>query len=135
MFAVFTNTLDTKPSRNAGVMLSTSADCGLLAYRPITEPTQPMEKPNSSSTTKPATAEGRPFPARQPTASAQQIITASEGRPTMTVDTVRPTSTEDRVIGSALNRSITPSDMSVATATATEAEANSVDWANRPDIR
>jgi len=25
--------------------------------------------------------------------------------------------------------------MSVATATATDAEANSVDWANRPDIR
>ena len=53
----------------------------------------------------------------------------------MTVDTVRPTRTEDRVIGSDLNRSITPSDMSVATATATEAEANSVAWANRPDIR
>jgi len=39
------------------------------------------------------------------------------------------------VIGNVLNRSITPSDMSVATATATDAEANSVDWANRPDIR
>jgi len=38
-------------------------------------------------------------------------------------------------MGSVLNRSITPSVMSVATATATDADANSVDWANRPDMR
>jgi len=82
MLAVFTNTLDTKPSRNVRVMLSTSADCGLLAYRPITEPTQPSRSRNRASSAKRPRPSTRPFSARQPTASPQQIITVSDGRPT-----------------------------------------------------
>ena len=41
---------------------------------------------------------------------------------------------EDRAIGSVLKRSMTPSFMSVATATATLADAKSVDCAKSPDI-
>ncbi len=76
-----------------------------------------------------------PASGRQPTASAHAIMTASEGSPTIRFATVRPTSTDERATGRVFRRSTTPSDMSVATATATDEEANSADCANRPDMR
>ena len=112
-----------------------SAACGLRASMPVSAPTQLIAKPNSESRANPATALATPASGRQPTISAQVTITASDGSPTMIVEIVRPASTAHRAIGSVRNRSITPSLMSVATATATEEDENKVDWANRPDIR
>ena len=133
--AIGTNTFDTNPSRNAGSIDRVSADCGLLAISPISAPIQLIAKANSRSRANPATAGPRPACARQPTASPQPIITASPGRPTITLDSVRPASTAGRAMGMVRNRSITPSLMSVATATATADELKIVIWANSPEIR
>src|ERR1700758_365124 len=102
---------------------------------PTSAPTQLIAKPNSDSRANPATALGTPASGRQPTIRAQVIITASDGKPTMTVEIVRPSSTAALAIGSVRNRSITPSLMSVATATATDDDEKSVVCANNPDIR
>ena len=51
------------------------------------------------------------------------------------MESERPMTMAERAMGSVLNRSTTPSLMSVATATATLAALNSTDMAKRPGMR
>src|SRR5579863_6982129 len=67
IFDVSTNTLEMKPSRKTGILISTSADCEDLATNPTRIPSQQSANANNSMSRKPRNASKMPFSGRQPT--------------------------------------------------------------------
>ena len=127
-----TNALDRKMNGIDSSIVTEFTASGLRITRPSSAPSQHMVKPSSSSSAKPAAARRTPLCARQPISAPTTAITTQLSAVISRSETVRPSSTAKRDIGSERNRSTRPLCRSPATPAALVPIAENITWVKMP---
>src|SRR3954466_3378557 len=122
MLDVGANVLATNVSGNMTVNMNPCTASTVRISDPTQMPSQIIEKPNATSNRNAKTASRTPLRIRQPITRPVSAITTMPIDEWIRLETLRPTSTDDREIGSDLNRSTMPFCRSLVRPIATTAQ-------------